>query len=206
LFIPHVIYGMDNHGGMRSTGGTPDLSTRALWQSYQKSDLVTKQEELGEGNYEFRHRSIFVNTWKWFTKRRKTLRYESDGFTAPLKEGVLRVFIVLKYPSPSEGFDPANIGSNGKHANHDTMRRLSVIMIWYLKLVIAQSMLVPFGVCILELFWCFSSKYQKHVCFQCIMLLCNCLYKFKIRYEAKCSRYSSQQWCDFHLATQLYIL
>jgi hypothetical protein len=33
-------------------GKTSDLSTRALWQSYQQSQLVTKQEELGKGNYE----------------------------------------------------------------------------------------------------------------------------------------------------------
>jgi serine/threonine protein kinase len=34
---------MENHGGIIST---PDLSTRTLWQSYQKSHLVAKKEEL----------------------------------------------------------------------------------------------------------------------------------------------------------------
>jgi hypothetical protein len=30
------------------TGETPDSFTRALWQFYEQSNLVTKQEELGE--------------------------------------------------------------------------------------------------------------------------------------------------------------
>jgi hypothetical protein len=32
-------------------------------------------------------------------------------------EGVLRIYIALKNPSPSTWFKPANIGSNGKQAN-----------------------------------------------------------------------------------------
>jgi hypothetical protein len=39
---------MEDHGGMISVGKTPDLSIRALWQSYQQSHLVAKQEELGK--------------------------------------------------------------------------------------------------------------------------------------------------------------
>jgi hypothetical protein len=34
-------------------GKTPDSSTGALWQSYQHSHLVAKQEEMGEGNGDF---------------------------------------------------------------------------------------------------------------------------------------------------------
>jgi hypothetical protein len=53
---------MENHGGMISTEETPNSSTRALWQSYQQSYLVAKQEVLGKGN-EFgltkHHRSYF---------------------------------------------------------------------------------------------------------------------------------------------------
>jgi hypothetical protein len=51
---------------------------------------------------------------------RKILRHGADGFTSSLKKGVLRIFIDLKTPSPAEGFEPANLGSNGKHANHYT--------------------------------------------------------------------------------------
>jgi hypothetical protein len=31
----------------------PDSSTRALWQFYQQSHLVVKEEEHGKGNVEF---------------------------------------------------------------------------------------------------------------------------------------------------------
>jgi hypothetical protein len=33
---------------------------------------------------------------------------------------VLRISIALKNPSPSAGFEPTNLGCNGKHANHYT--------------------------------------------------------------------------------------
>jgi hypothetical protein len=42
----------------------------------------------------------------------------ADGFTSPPKEGVLRIFIVFKDPLPSAGIEPANLGSNSKHAGH----------------------------------------------------------------------------------------
>jgi hypothetical protein len=48
----------------------------------------------------------------------KNLRHGADDFTSPPKEGVLRIFIDLKNPSPSLGFEPANLGSNGKQAEH----------------------------------------------------------------------------------------
>ena len=36
-----------------------------------------------------------------------SLRHETDGFTSPPKEGVLRIF--------SRGFEPANLGTKGQH-------------------------------------------------------------------------------------------
>jgi hypothetical protein len=39
---------MDNHGGMSSIRENTDSSTRALWQSYQQSNLVAKQEKLAK--------------------------------------------------------------------------------------------------------------------------------------------------------------
>jgi hypothetical protein len=48
------------------------------------------------------------------------LRHGTDGFTSPPKEVVLRIFIALKNPSSSAGFEAANLGSSGKHANHYT--------------------------------------------------------------------------------------
>jgi hypothetical protein len=45
------------------------------------------------------------------------LRHGADGFTSPPKEGVLRIFITLKFHRPRPGL---NLGSSGKHANHYT--------------------------------------------------------------------------------------
>jgi hypothetical protein len=50
----------------------------------------------------------------------KILRHGADGFTSPPKEVVLRIVIALKIPSLSAGFEPANLGSNGKHDNNYT--------------------------------------------------------------------------------------
>jgi hypothetical protein len=41
---------------------------------------------------------------------RNILRHGADG--------VLRIFVALEYPSPLAGFEPVNLGSNGKHDNH----------------------------------------------------------------------------------------
>jgi hypothetical protein len=49
---------------------------------------------------------------------RKSLRHGTYGFAFPPKEGVLHMFIAVKNPSSSTGFEPANLGYNGKHANH----------------------------------------------------------------------------------------
>jgi len=43
------------------------------------------------------------------------LRHGTDGFTSPPKEGVLRIFFVLKNPTASAGFEPANLGTKGQH-------------------------------------------------------------------------------------------
>jgi hypothetical protein len=43
--------------------------------------------------------------------------HEADGFSSP-NELVIRIFIAIKNPSLSAGFEPTNLGSNGKHANH----------------------------------------------------------------------------------------
>jgi hypothetical protein len=52
---------------------------------------------------------------------RKILRHGADGFTSLPKEVVLRIFIALKYPSSSAGFEPVNLMSNGKNNNHYTI-------------------------------------------------------------------------------------
>jgi hypothetical protein len=50
---------MENHGGMILAEETPDLFTRAFWQSYRQRDLVAKQDELAKEMMNFALQSIF---------------------------------------------------------------------------------------------------------------------------------------------------
>ena len=43
------------------------------------------------------------------------LRHGTNGFTSLPKEGVLRILFVLKNPTASAGFEPANLGTKGQH-------------------------------------------------------------------------------------------
>jgi hypothetical protein len=81
---------------------TPYSSRRALWQSFQQSS-GSKQEEWANGIINLALGTVFVLTGKGFLAYRKILRHGADGFTSPLKEGVLRIFIALKNPSPRPG-------------------------------------------------------------------------------------------------------
>ena len=46
----------------------------------------------------------------------RDLRHGTGGFTSPPKEGVLRIFFALKYPTASVGFESANLSTKGQHA------------------------------------------------------------------------------------------
>jgi hypothetical protein len=46
---------------------------------------------------------------RFFTCR-KTLRHEASGFTSHPKEGLLRIFIVIKNLSPQPGLSPRPLG------------------------------------------------------------------------------------------------
>jgi hypothetical protein len=52
---------------------------------------------------------------------RRISRHGADGFTPPTPRPEGRrsddFFIAVKNPSPSAGFETANVGSSGKHAN-----------------------------------------------------------------------------------------
>jgi hypothetical protein len=44
---------------------------------------------------------------------------QTDGFTSPPKEGMLWIFMTLqKNPTASAGYESANLGTRGQHANH----------------------------------------------------------------------------------------
>jgi hypothetical protein len=53
----------------------------------------------------------------WIFTLSKILRHVTYGVTLPSKEVMLRIFNVIKNPSSSAGFEPANLASNGKHDN-----------------------------------------------------------------------------------------
>jgi hypothetical protein len=105
-------------------GLTPNTSTRVQWQlpvlfgGPVCRDISGASRRMGEGNENLMYPS------PWDFKRSltylKILRQGSAGFTFHPKEGVLRIFIALKYPSPFPGTNPRPFGSSGKHTNHYT--------------------------------------------------------------------------------------
>ena len=52
------------------------------------------------------------------------LRHGTNGFTSLPKEGVLRTFFVLKNPTVSAVFEPANLGTKGQLATSTTPKLL----------------------------------------------------------------------------------
>jgi hypothetical protein len=73
-------------------------------------------------NFAF-HTSKVSLTWY------KILQHGASSFTSPQKEGVLRIFIALTNPAPSSRFEPSNLRSNGKNANHYTAKDDSVFTV-----------------------------------------------------------------------------
>jgi hypothetical protein len=112
-YPPRDIWAWRNTEQGYRQGKTPDSSTRALWQSYQQDHLT------GEENDEFcRTKSLFPTSEGHLTCRR-ILRHEAHGFTFS-RSKVSAHFIALENPSPSAGFKPVNLVSNGYHANQQT--------------------------------------------------------------------------------------
>jgi hypothetical protein len=83
----------------------PELSGK-----YQQRHLVANQEELGEKWQCILQKKYLFHTSKGSLTSGKICRHGADG--------TLRIVIAFKNPSLSPGFEPANLGSNCKHANH----------------------------------------------------------------------------------------
>jgi hypothetical protein len=109
---------MEKHGCMISTG---ENSCFVHQGSLAILPAEPSSSEVGgncDGNYEFLPYGLSLSTSKISLTCRKILRfYEAHGFTFPPKEGVLRIYIALKYPFPSTGVEPAKLWFNGKHVN-----------------------------------------------------------------------------------------
>jgi hypothetical protein len=50
------------------------------------------------------------------------MTYDLPALLPIREEGVLRIFIALKNPSPWPAFEPATFGSSGQHTNHYTTK------------------------------------------------------------------------------------
>jgi hypothetical protein len=90
---------------MISRGETSVASDRALRQFYQQSPSC-KAGGIGKGNYEFCHTKYLSYLPVQFYNMRPTA-------LLPLRRKARCRFL-----SPLAGFEPANLGSNDKHANH----------------------------------------------------------------------------------------
>jgi hypothetical protein len=51
---------------------------------------------------------------------RHKILHGNDSFTSPSEEIMLQIFITFKTHLSSARFEPANLGFNGKHDNHQT--------------------------------------------------------------------------------------
>jgi hypothetical protein len=91
---------------------------------YQSSLSVLPAETSGVSRRNGRRRENFAYQYLKYFKRsltcRKISRHGTSRFTSHPKEGVLRILIALKNPSPLPGLNPRPLGSSGKHINHYT--------------------------------------------------------------------------------------
>jgi hypothetical protein len=71
-----------------------------------------------KGNDEFCLTKYLFYTSKDFLTCCKILWNRVEGFTSPPKECMLQIFIASKSTALLTGFEPRNLGSNGKHSNH----------------------------------------------------------------------------------------
>jgi hypothetical protein len=67
--------------------------------------------------------SIFVHTSKGSLTCHEILQHGAYGFTSAPKEGVLWIFVAIDNPSPSAGFEPANLGYSGS-LKDDIIRKI----------------------------------------------------------------------------------
>jgi hypothetical protein len=105
----------------------PHLSSYHFWCIHQSSllwlhwrHLAAKQGGTGQEMAAKFCPSVCLSYFKGSLTCCKILQHRAGSFTSPPKEIVLQIFITLKNPSHSAGFEPTNLGSNGKHNNHYT--------------------------------------------------------------------------------------
>jgi hypothetical protein len=105
---------MENHGGMISTGETPDSSTQSS-DNPSSNHIVAKQDEVAKEMINLVY-EIFISYFE---------DYVTDDFISFPNVGMLQIFIALKNASLSARFEPMNPWSNCKHANQYTRSRVA---------------------------------------------------------------------------------
>jgi hypothetical protein len=105
LFIPRLVCARGELWWYR-LGKTTDSSTRALWQSYQQRLLGASRRNGRSENFAYQYLRYVSGSLTCH----KVLRHGASGFTSHPKEGVLRIFIALKNPSPRPGLNPRPLG------------------------------------------------------------------------------------------------
>jgi hypothetical protein len=103
-------------------GGKPLIRPKELSGNPISSHLIAKQEEIAMKIMSVCLTKRLLHNSNASLIRRKILRGAADGFTSPPNEGVLRIIMTLKNASPFVRFEPANLGSNGKQANQQTIK------------------------------------------------------------------------------------
>jgi hypothetical protein len=114
LFIPKAIHEHDKHDGMISTGENSCFIIQSSLAVLPADLSSIKARETGEGSNNFFPLELSLSYFEGVLTCRKILRQESDGFTSLPKEDLLPIFIAIKNPSPSAGFEFTNLGFSGK--------------------------------------------------------------------------------------------
>jgi hypothetical protein len=111
-------------------GLIPNSSTRALWQPPVLSsgpvsrDISGASKKMGEENENL----VYPSPWDFKSSLicHKILRHGNSGFTSHPKEGVLRIFIVLKSPLPSPASNSWPLGPVASIPTSTPPRRLNL--------------------------------------------------------------------------------
>jgi hypothetical protein len=109
LFISQVTSGESRWND--TDRGTLDLSTRVLWQSYQRCHLVANLEELAKEMMTFALRSLLCYTTTVFLTCCKSYDMGPTALLPFLKMCCGYIYIyILKNPSPRPGLNPRTLG------------------------------------------------------------------------------------------------
>jgi hypothetical protein len=113
-----AIYWSIEHLNLSSNRSLFIHQTSLLW--LQQTHLVVNQEKTDEKWGWILSTKYFFHTSHGYSVCRKGLRHGADGFNYAPEEVMLWIFTAFKDPSSSAGFEPTNLGSNCKYANHYT--------------------------------------------------------------------------------------